>query len=81
MKIHNVPQLNDFLAAVNRCQAPVWLESENGDRFNLKSIFSQYIALDQLLVERKDFLELVCGYPADSKNFKEFLEKFPEVQQ
>lgn len=81
MKIHNVPQLNDFLAAVNRCQGPVWLESENGDRFDLKSIFSQYIALDQLLVERKDFLELVCGYPSDSKNFKEFFEKFPEVQQ
>ena len=81
MKIHNVPQLNDFLAAVHRCSGPVWLESRNGDRFDLKSIFSQYIALDQLLCERKDFLELVCPYPDDEKNFKEFFEKFPEVQQ
>ena len=81
MKIHNVPRLNDFLAAVNECKGPVWLESQDGDKFSLKSIFSQYIALDQLMIERKDFLELYCALPQDEQRFSKFFQEHPEVQK
>lgn len=37
MKIRNLSQLNDFVAAVNDCQGTVWLESPEGDKYNLKS--------------------------------------------
>lgn len=49
---------NDFVATVNDCKGQVWLESPEGDRYNLKSVFSQYIALGKLLEERGDYLEL-----------------------
>ena len=51
MKIRNLKKLNDFIAVVNECKGTVWLESPNGDKFNLKSIFSQYLALGKLMEE------------------------------
>lgn len=69
MKIRNVAQLNDFLAALNECKGLVWLESPDGDKYNLKSQFSQYIALGALLSERGDFLDLYCALKDDEKYF------------
>lgn len=81
MKLRNVAQLNDFLAALNKCQGAVWLESPEGDRYNLKSVFNQYIALGKLLEERGDYLELFCSMKDDEKYFYEYFQKHPEVQQ
>lgn len=81
MKLRNVAQLNDFLAALNKCQGAVWLESPEGDRYNLKSLFNQYIALGKLLEERGDYLELFCSMKDDEKYFYEYFQKHPEVQQ
>lgn len=80
MKIHNLSQLNDFMAALNECKGQVWLESPEGDKYNLKSEFSQYIALGALLAQRGDFLELYCSYPEDERYFFSFFNKHPEVQ-
>lgn len=80
MKIRNITQLNDFIAAVNHCQGGVWLESAEGDKFNLKSQFSQYIALGALLTENGENLELFCSQPEDEKNFFDFLWNHPEVR-
>lgn len=80
MKIRNISQLNDFVAAVNHCQGGVWLESTDGDKFNLKSQFSQYVALGALLSEKGDYLELFCTDREDEKLFYEFLWNHPEVQ-
>lgn len=79
MKIRNIDQLNDFISAVNRCEGSVWLESPEGDNFNLKSQFSQYIALGALLSAHGDRLELFCSHKDDEKNFFEFLVNHPEV--
>ena len=80
MKLKNVPQLNDFIYAVNQCKGCVWLESPEGDKYNLKSVFSQYIALGKLLEERGDYLELFCQNVEDEKYFYDYFEKHPEVQ-
>lgn len=80
MKIKNLSQLNDFVAAVNNCKGSVWLESPEDDRYNLKSTFSQYIALGKLLEERGDYLELFCSCSEDEKLFFEFFSNHPEVQ-
>lgn len=80
MKIRNIRQLNDFIAAVEHCQGGVWLESPDGDKFNLKSRFSQYIALGTLLSENGDSLELFCTHPEDEALFFEFLWNNPEVR-
>lgn len=80
MKIRNISQLNDFLAAVNQCQGGVWLESPEGDKYNLKSQFSQYVALGALLTEQGSNLELYCSHVEDEENFYRFLSEHPEVQ-
>lgn len=81
MKIRNIDQLNDFIAAVNQCQGGVWLESPEGDKYNLKSTFSQYIALGALLTERGENLELFCSHKEDETHFFQFLWEHPEVQR
>lgn len=80
MKIKNLKQLNDFIAAVNDCKGQVWLESTEGDRYNLKSQFSQYIALGALLSERGDWLELFCSDKEDERLFFKFFREHPETQ-
>lgn len=58
MKLTNIKQVEDFIAAVNRAHSNVWLVSPQGDRYNMKSALSQYIALGALLGQHGDELEL-----------------------
>lgn len=81
MRIRNLTQLNDFVGAVDNCKGDVWLESPAGDKYNLKSSFSQYLALGKLLEEQGDFLELFCLLPDDEANFYQFFKEHPEVQK
>lgn len=80
MKIGNLKQLNEFIGAVNECKGQVWLDSPEGDRFNLKSQFSQYVAFSALLSERGDLLELFCSEKEDEQLFYKFLSDNPEVR-
>lgn len=77
MKIGNLKQLNRFVAAVNESQGALWLESAEGDRYNLKSAFCQYLALDKLLMEHGNELELVCSCKEDEALFYPLLEREP----
>ncbi|MBQ6839093.1 MAG: polya polymerase [Oscillospiraceae bacterium] len=58
MKLNNITDVQKFLAAVNACQNDVYLKSQEGDVFNLKSSLSQYIAVGRLIEESGDDLEL-----------------------
>lgn len=62
MKIKNINEVEGFISAVNSCKGRVWLESPDGDIFNLKSKFSRYIALGALLGENGTNLELFVHY-------------------
>ena len=77
MKIGHLKQLNHFLAAVNQSQGVLWLESAEGDRYNLKSTFCQYLALGKLLEEHSDELELVCSCKEDEALFYPLLAREP----
>lgn len=79
MKIKNINQVHEFLSAVNKCKGDVWLQSLQGDRYNLKSDLSQYIAIAALLKERGDELELFCALRDDEPYMFEFLHDHPEV--
>lgn len=79
MKIKNLTTLNAFVAAVNDCRGAVWLESPEGDRYNLKSTLNQYIALGKLLEERGDYLELFCSDGNDERLFMRFFHDHPEA--
>ena len=79
MKLTKTTEVDAFLEAVNACKGEVWLESPNGDRYNLKSLFSQFIALGALLEKNGDDLELFCAISAEEGHFFKFFRQYPEV--
>ena len=58
MKLKNIKEVEEFRKVIHTCTGDVYLKSQDGDVFNLKSALSEYIALGQLLSEQGDNLEL-----------------------
>lgn len=79
MKLTNINQIHSFLSIVDSCNGDVWLESKEGDKFNLKSPLSQYVAIGALLSNHGEDLELYCGDRKDESKFFEFFESNPEA--
>ena len=79
MRIKNINEINDFLYAVKQCSGNVYLTSPEGDKFNLKSEFSQYIAIGALLGERGRDLELFCEDKDDEVYFFQYFHDYPNV--
>ena len=79
MKFTKAIEVNDFLRVVDSCKGEVWIESPRGDRFVLKSVFSRYIAMSALLVEKSSELLLYCQLPEDEAKFYEYFDKHPSV--
>lgn len=79
MQFNNIEQVNAFLEAVKKCEGSIWLESIQGDKFNLKSELSTFIALERLLYNRGSDLELFCSLPSDESYLLEFFHRFPET--
>lgn len=79
MRIINILELNDFLAAVNATEGDVYLRSPYGDCYNLKSLFSQYVAIGELLGKHGDELELYCDNRDDEVLFFKFFKDNPDV--
>lgn len=74
MKIRSLQDIEAFKEAISRCKGDVWLESIYGDRYNLKSELSQYIAMAELLQDRNGDLELFARLPEDELILMAFLE-------
>ena len=68
------------MAVLYQCKGGVWLFTPEGDRYNLKSKFNQYLALELLLMERGECLELECSDKEDEALFLEYLNKYPEFK-
>lgn len=79
MKIKKEIELKDFLKAVTEASSDVILRSASGDEFNLKSLFSQYLAIGELLGDHGDELELFCMNKNDEGLFLKFFKEHPEV--
>lgn len=79
MRLQNIDQLDAFLSKIKDCTGDVWLESKDGDRINLKSRLSQFIAIGALLTVECDNLELYCSNTEDEMRFLEFFGKYPEA--
>lgn len=79
MRLSNISELEAFKRAIEQCRGDVWLESPYGDRFNLKSTLSRYVALGHLLSEEGECLELFCQHSEDEKYFYEFFSEHPDT--
>ena len=79
MKLTNIKEIDAFQAAINKCRGDVWLISPCGDKYQLKSLFNQYVAFGKLLSERGDEMELFCQFKDDEGHFMKFFYEYPEV--
>lgn len=78
MKLNKVKEVTDFLNAVNECKGDVYLTSQFGDKYNLKSTLTQYIAIAALLNADND-LELWCDDKNDESRFVKFFTANPDT--
>lgn len=79
MRLKNIEQVNDFLAVVENCIGEVYLTSQYGDKFCLKSMMSRYVAMGALLGEHGDELEIYCAHKEDEAKFLNFLYEHEDV--
>ena len=79
MKLNTEIELTDFLAAVKAAKGEVWLESAQGDRYNLKSTLSRYVAFGALIENHGSELELFCARSEDEPLFYKFFFNHPET--
>ena len=79
MKLANIKEANSFLKTVDECTGDVWLESADGDKINLKSKLSQYVAISALISCEGESLELYCSLPEDEMKFFRFFSEYPKV--
>ena len=73
MKLKNTTEVEAFRTVIHSCTGDVYLKSQDGDVFNLKSALSEYIALGQLLSEQGDNLELFADRREDEAQLFNFL--------
>lgn len=79
MRLTNISEVNDFIKIINECKGDVWLESVEGDKINLKSKISQYIAISALISIEGDKLDLYCSLPEDEAKFLKFFMEHPSA--
>ena len=80
MKITKITELDAFKEAIAKCKGDVWLLSPYGDKYQLKSLFSQYLAFGELLGKHGDEMELYCQFTEDEGHFIKFFHEYPEVR-
>lgn len=79
MKIKNINNVETFLEVVNECKGGVTLTSIYGDKYNLKSTLTQYVAVAALLGDHGKELELWCTDKEDEKKFLKMFNEHPEM--
>ena len=75
MKLTNIDEVNSLLRVVDECSGDVFITSAYGDKYNLKSKLSQYIAIGALLGHNADELEIWCENKTDEERVLIFLQK------
>ncbi len=81
MKLTNVKDVKKFIQVIDECKHDVYLKSQEGDVFNLKSSMSQYIAIGRLVGENGDSLELFADSREDEARLIQFLWELDEEQK
>ncbi len=75
MKIYNVEDPVKFLEVIKECKGSVELISKEGDRLNLKSELTKYLAISKLFSDDTiiNELELVASDPDDVNLLLEYM--------
>ena len=75
MKIYNVESPEKFLEVIQQCKGSVELISKQGDRLNLKSELTNYLAVSRLFADTAliNDIELVASDPDDVKFLLDYM--------
>lgn len=74
MKVTNITNIDAFFKVIDACSGKVELVTNEGDRLNLKSKLSQYVALANVFSDGKiDELELVAYEKDDVSRLINFM--------
>lgn len=74
MKLKNINNVEGLFKVIDSCEGKVELVTDEGDRLNLKSRLSQYVALVNVLADAKiEALELVAYEPDDIDKLVKFM--------
>lgn len=74
MKIYKLEDVDGFFQVLDKCKGVVELVTSEGDRLNLKSKLSQYVALSKMFKESTiDDIELIAYEPEDVDLLFKFL--------
>ena len=74
MKLQNVKDVNKLFEVVDSCKGKVELVTGEGDRLNLKSKLSQYIALTQMFKDAQiGEIEIMVSEPEDMSMIIDYL--------
>lgn len=74
MKMYHIDNLDAFLDQINRCKGDVYVLSKDGDKLNLKSKLTQFVALSALFQSSYiNELELQTTNEEDTKNLINFM--------
>lgn len=75
MKITNLTNVEGFLKTVNECSGVVELVTKDGDRLNLKSELTKYVALTSFFTDAKiPEMEVITSEPEDAIRIVKFLQ-------
>lgn len=75
MKLYNLEDITGFFNIINICKGKVELVTDEGDRLNLKSKLSRYIALADLFTDKGKIpeMEIMCSDPDDVVQIMNFI--------
>ncbi len=75
MKITNLTNVEGFLKTVSQCKGTVELVTKEGDRLNLKSELTKYVALTSFFSDSKiPEMEIIMSEPEDALKIVSFLQ-------
>lgn len=79
MLLKNVKDVDNFVAAIQKCHGDVILRSADGrEEMNLKSTLSQYIAIGKLCDEHGEEYEIFCLDKSDETYMFQFFRELYE---
>ena len=74
MKVLNIDNPEKFFEVVNQCKGTVELVTAEGDRLNLKSQLTKYVALTKLFADKAiPEMELVAHEPEDVNRLLDYM--------
>ncbi len=74
MKVMNIDDPEKFFEVINKCKGTVELVTAEGDRLNLKSQLTKYVALTKLFADNMiPEMEIVAHEPEDVNLLLEYM--------